>query len=402
MALSASLSSVSPRLVRASSIFSSKRFSSISFFSLREVRRDEASEPRSRGEGEERIESRKGPISVRVVSRRGRMIAKRRLRTIRFYQFQQGHFRIGMLGRLRGLGEGKGVLGGQKVRNGEHGIGFRGGCCFGGGFRRGFGSRGSWCGHLGLDECFKGCNKVCSKGALANEPLELHSKSNYALRATQKLMAKRRRLGVALADDEALYLSLTDAHGSATRTEFPKSKEPEMSIETEDYTMANTPLERAQTLSKTDPKQAEKILTDIINAPQGNFTSWLRLRCPVLSSDCVEGKDDALLREKEQALLQLGELYSRERSVPYVTFTSRRIAEGPARNATQLADVVRQSRGLPIAKARAAKLVKSLIDLFSAIPNSETVRVATYLSMSRTQMVVVHRTDANRGDQGEH
>ena len=43
-------------------------------------------------------------------------------------------------------------------------------------------------------------------------------------------------------------------------------------------------------------------------------------------------------------------------------------------NATKLADTIRQSRTLPIAKARSAKLVKSLIDYFGGIPNSESVR----------------------------
>jgi 26S proteasome regulatory subunit N6 len=57
-------------------------------------------------------------------------------------------------------------------------------------------------------------------------------------------------------------------------------------------------LSEAQTLSKTDPKRAEQIFRDILNA-SGN--------------DAVAGADDAskeqALRNQEIALVKLGELY---------------------------------------------------------------------------------------------
>lgn len=63
-------------------------------------------------------------------------------------------------------------------------------------------------------------------------------------------------------------------------------------------------LTEAQSLSKTDPKRAEQIFRDILNA-SGN--------------DAVAGTDDAskdqALRNQETALVKLGELYRDQKCV---------------------------------------------------------------------------------------
>lgn len=72
--------------------------------------------------------------------------------------------------------------------------------------------------------------------------------------------------------------------------------------------MSNTAglLTEAQLLSKTDPKRAEQILRDILNA-SGN--------------DAVAGTDDAskdqALRNQETALVKLGELYRDQKCVNF-------------------------------------------------------------------------------------
>ncbi|KDN41867.1 PCI-domain-containing protein [Tilletiaria anomala UBC 951] len=72
-----------------------------------------------------------------------------------------------------------------------------------------------------------------------------------------------------------------------------------------------------------------------------------------------EKQDEELLREQEAALLRLGELYRDEK------------------NAQALADTVRSSRTLmtSIAKAKTAKLIRQLIDLFSDIPDGKQIQI---------------------------
>ncbi|GAA5905082.1 hypothetical protein JCM6882_002435, partial [Rhodosporidiobolus microsporus] len=70
-------------------------------------------------------------------------------------------------------------------------------------------------------------------------------------------------------------------------------------------------------------------------------------------------RDDQLLRDKEQAILKLAQLYRDQK------------------NASQLANVVRDSRPLVehLAKAKTAKLIRTLLDYFSAIPDSTAVQI---------------------------
>ncbi|KAK9898553.1 PCI-domain-containing protein, partial [Cystobasidium minutum MCA 4210] len=69
--------------------------------------------------------------------------------------------------------------------------------------------------------------------------------------------------------------------------------------------------------------------------------------------------DDAALREKETALVDLGKLYRDQK------------------NAEALSDVVLSSRSFmsTIAKAKTAKLIRTLIDFFAAIPNSRDTQI---------------------------
>ncbi|BGO96505.1 26S proteasome regulatory subunit rpn6 [Rhodotorula toruloides] len=70
-------------------------------------------------------------------------------------------------------------------------------------------------------------------------------------------------------------------------------------------------------------------------------------------------RDDELLRDKEQAILKLGELYRDEK------------------NADALAEVLKSSRPLVehMAKAKTAKLIRNLLDFFADIPGSTQVQI---------------------------
>ncbi|KAL2258917.1 hypothetical protein VTK26DRAFT_7576 [Humicola hyalothermophila] len=97
----------------------------------------------------------------------------------------------------------------------------------------------------------------------------------------------------------------------------------------------------AQKLAKTDPKKAEEIYKEIIG------------KAPSVTSD-------AAIREYEAALLSLGELYRDQRSTD------------------ELVGLVTRSRTVlsSFAKAKTAKLVRQLLDLFEAIPNSLDTQIA--------------------------
>ncbi|KAG0148633.1 hypothetical protein CROQUDRAFT_131842 [Cronartium quercuum f. sp. fusiforme G11] len=92
-------------------------------------------------------------------------------------------------------------------------------------------------------------------------------------------------------------------------------------------------LEKIEGLIKSDPKKAETELIQVISQP-------------------VDSKDEAKLRAKESALIRLGELYRDNK------------------NPDGLANAIRSCRSFmnSIAKAKTAKLVKTLIDFFSASP----------------------------------
>lgn len=80
----------------------------------------------------------------------------------------------------------------------------------------------------------------------------------------------------------------------------------------------------------------------------------------ILASPPANG-DEAALRLQESALLRLGRLYR------------------DTRNAEALSETVRSSRTFmtSIAKAKTAKLVRSLLDYFSGIPDSSTIQIST-------------------------
>ncbi|KAK0634598.1 hypothetical protein B0T17DRAFT_548764 [Bombardia bombarda] len=97
----------------------------------------------------------------------------------------------------------------------------------------------------------------------------------------------------------------------------------------------------AQKLAAADPRKAEEIYKEILSKP------------PSVTSD-------AAIREYETALISLGELYRDEK------------------NATELVSLVTKSRTVlsSFAKAKTAKLVRQLLDLFEAIPNSTDIQIS--------------------------
>ncbi|CCC07333.1 hypothetical protein SMACR_02340 [Sordaria macrospora] len=104
---------------------------------------------------------------------------------------------------------------------------------------------------------------------------------------------------------------------------------------------ASERVREAQKVVSTDPRQAEQIYKDIISKP------------PSVTSD-------AAVREYETALVNLGELYRDEK------------------NTQGLVDLVTQSRTVlsSFAKAKTAKLVRQLLDLFEPIPDSLDVQIS--------------------------
>lgn len=97
-----------------------------------------------------------------------------------------------------------------------------------------------------------------------------------------------------------------------------------------------------QAIASGQQAKGETILKDILASPPANG-------------------DEAALRLQESALLRLGRLYR------------------DTRNAEALSETVRSSRTFmtSIAKAKTAKLVRSLLDYFSGIPDSSTIQIST-------------------------
>jgi 26S proteasome regulatory subunit N6 len=100
-------------------------------------------------------------------------------------------------------------------------------------------------------------------------------------------------------------------------------------------------IREAQKLTKTDPRKAEAQYNEIISKP------------PSVTSD-------AAVREYEIALVSLGELYRDEKKV------------------NELVDLITKSRTVLsyFAKAKTAKLVRQLLDLLHAIPNTTDTQIA--------------------------
>ncbi|KAI9714944.1 MAG: hypothetical protein M1812_006257 [Candelaria pacifica] len=99
-------------------------------------------------------------------------------------------------------------------------------------------------------------------------------------------------------------------------------------------------LEEAQKLAKSDPSKAEPIFKDLLSKGPGS--------------------GEAALKNYEAALMGLGETYRDQKKV------------------NDLAELVRTSRSVlsSFAKAKTAKLVRQLLDLFSAIPNTVDIQVS--------------------------
>lgn len=96
----------------------------------------------------------------------------------------------------------------------------------------------------------------------------------------------------------------------------------------------------AQKLAKSEPAQAERIYQEILSTAPGN--------------------NDAAVKNYENALVGLGELYRDQKRV------------------SALAELVRQTRSVlsSFAKAKTAKLVRQLLDLFTTIPNTTDVQIS--------------------------
>ncbi|KAJ9649151.1 26S proteasome regulatory subunit rpn6 [Neophaeococcomyces mojaviensis] len=97
----------------------------------------------------------------------------------------------------------------------------------------------------------------------------------------------------------------------------------------------------AKKVSSTDPAQAEKLYKEVLSKPPG--------------------VNEAALRDYENALIGLGELYREHKKQQ------------------DLADLVKTSRQTlsTFAKAKTAKLVRQLLDLFADIPNSLETQIST-------------------------
>ncbi|KAL3428181.1 PCI domain-containing protein [Phlyctema vagabunda] len=103
----------------------------------------------------------------------------------------------------------------------------------------------------------------------------------------------------------------------------------------------STRIQEAKKLVKSDPRKAEAQYKEIISKP------------PSATSD-------AAVREYETALVSLGELYRDEKK------------------ADELVELITTSRTVlsSFAKAKTAKLVRQLLDLFNAIPNTTDTQIA--------------------------
>ncbi|KAI0325989.1 PCI-domain-containing protein [Cubamyces sp. BRFM 1775] len=97
--------------------------------------------------------------------------------------------------------------------------------------------------------------------------------------------------------------------------------------------------------SSSDPKRAEALYREILASPLSEHAS-------------VEEKE-AELRHQEAALIKLGELYRDQN------------------NAKGVAEVINLSRGFvsSIAKAKTAKLIRTLLDCFNTIPDSQKIQM---------------------------
>ncbi|PWN19911.1 putative 26S proteasome non-atpase regulatory subunit Rpn6 [Microstroma glucosiphilum] len=108
-------------------------------------------------------------------------------------------------------------------------------------------------------------------------------------------------------------------------------------------TQTTTPLDEAiKAIDNGQQAKGEKMLKDILSSPP-------------------KTDDEVALRQQENALLRLGRLYR------------------DTKNGQALSETVRSSRTFmaSIAKAKTAKLIRSLLDYFSEIPDSYSIQIST-------------------------
>ncbi|KDR68658.1 hypothetical protein GALMADRAFT_256431 [Galerina marginata CBS 339.88] len=106
-------------------------------------------------------------------------------------------------------------------------------------------------------------------------------------------------------------------------------------------------LTKAKSSASTNPQEAEKLYKQVLASTTAS-----------ISKDDDHAQD---LRDQEIALVKLGELYRDQK------------------NAQGLADIITQSRAFmsSTAKAKTAKLIRTLLDYFNAIPGSQKVQIKT-------------------------
>jgi hypothetical protein len=70
-------------------------------------------------------------------------------------------------------------------------------------------------------------------------------------------------------------------------------------------------VEQADSIAKSDPRKAEQLLVSVLDRPAGQHPLSRSLSLVCIRADCdgTDSKDEDVLREKEAALIRLGELY---------------------------------------------------------------------------------------------
>ncbi|GLB39327.1 putative PCI-domain-containing protein [Lyophyllum shimeji] len=109
-------------------------------------------------------------------------------------------------------------------------------------------------------------------------------------------------------------------------------------------------LAQAEQAAKTKPARAEALYKQILSETAAST-----------SDESRDAQASQALREQETALVKLGELYRDQK------------------NAKGLAEVITSSRGFmsSTAKAKTAKLIRTLLDFFNSIPNSRQIQIET-------------------------
>ncbi|KDQ61275.1 hypothetical protein JAAARDRAFT_152408 [Jaapia argillacea MUCL 33604] len=107
-------------------------------------------------------------------------------------------------------------------------------------------------------------------------------------------------------------------------------------------------ISKAEAVASSNPQQAEQIYKQILGATTASTSS---------------ANSDQSLRDQETALVKLGELYRDQK------------------NAKGLAEVITLSRSFmsSTAKAKTAKLIRTLLDFFNPIPNSQQTQISVLL-----------------------